>query len=205
MDNNLSYEINVKKIMEILNEDTDSGVPRLDRIRLNNINLFTNINFPSEATEEVAEKLINWNNELFLKKAKTIYSAQEEIKNYCALIDLLISSIANLDIVMPSVKAFNYKNLSKVLSCVSQSSKIINRMNNLKLLCAIYQRKSTKQATKNHLYEYIIRELYAQKSFFIILNKNLEDFENENLALGLLLYDIPGNEETKPYCLNFLS
>lgn len=194
MDNNF---LSKETIQNILSEKTNSGVPRLDRIRDNNPTLFEELGNPDKPTESVAEDLIEWSIFLENKLNNNFNCFLCELNNYSKLIDLLINSLDNLDLVIPCVIAFSYPNLSITLKQVSVNSKLRNRINNLKYICMHYQRTDLNIETKKWLYEKIIDEVFSQKYFLYKFNKNIEDFKGEYLPLGLLLYDIPSEDDER--------
>ena len=197
MDNNLSI-ITPQRVLKILQEPTDSGIPRFARITENAPALCIALNSPTTVDSELAMRLITWNDET---KNSAISKAISEIENYEKLIDLLISSIDKLDIVLPSVKAFTYKALSNAWDGISLKSKLINRINNLKFLCALYSKKNNAQ-TQKFLFEKILGEIYNQKAYLSIFKENMKDFIADNkFLLGMLLYDIPGDNSDE---LNFI-
>lgn len=198
MDNNLSNKISAERVLKILKEPTDSGIPRINRIKVSAATLYSDLDFPRELDLTLAKRLIIWNDELDKSK---VPDAIEEIKNYEQLVDLLISSIDKLDIVLPCVKAFNYKALSAVWDNVTSKSKLINRINNLKFLSALYSKKNNAQ-TQKFLFEKILGEIYNQKAYLSIFKENMKDFIADNkFLLGMLLYDIPGDNSDE---LNFI-
>lgn len=205
MDNNLplnSQLISTERVVEILKEDTNSGVPRLDRIKVNNPDLYNALGCPERVTKKLATELIEWSHNLYSKKPKVVEKAALEIKSYSDIIDHMMSSVEELEAVISEVSKFTYKGLNMILPEIGINSKLTSRINNLKLLAVLYNRPNINEATKKFLGETLISEIYFQKSNIIILEKNMGDFQKENFALGLLLYNIPANPE---YELNFLS
>lgn len=194
MDNNF---LSKETIQAILSEKTNSSVPRLDRIRENNPTLFKGLGNPDKVTESVAEDLIEWSIFLQEKLNDNFTCLVSELSNYSKLLDLLISSLDNLDLVIPCVKAFSYPNLATALKEISYNSKLRNRINNLKYICMHYQRTDLNPETKKWLEEKIIDEVFSQKSFLFKFNRNMKDFTDEYLPLGLLLYDIPGEDDDR--------
>ena len=195
MDNNLSITIDVKKVSEILKEKTHSGVPRLDRIKENNPELFEKLGAPDKVTEKLSEDLIDWSNELNVTISSDIENAKIELNVYIKLIELLTTSIDDVEATAVLLKNFTYKGICAVMSRISVNSKIISRINNLKFLCMQYTRKNLSAQTKKYYYEMILGEVFYQKSYLIIFNKNIEDFRDSNFPLGMLLYDIPGGDD----------
>ena len=197
MGNNLSITIDVKKVSEILKEKTHSGVPRLDRIKENNPELFEKLGAPDKVTEKLSEDLIDWSNELNVAYSADIDKAKAELNAYIKLIELLTTSIDDVEVTATIIKGFTYKGLFQVLAHVSVNSKIISRINNLKFLCMQYTRKNLSPKIKKYYYEMILGEIFYQKSYLIIFNKNIEDFRDSNFPLGMLLYDIPGGDDNR--------
>lgn len=201
MDNNLS-KITVERVVEILKEDTNSGVPRLDRIKINNPDLYNYLGCPERVTKKLASDLIEWSHNLYSKKTEMIEKAALEIKSYSNIIDHMMSSAEDLSSVISEVSNFTYKGLNTILLDIGLNSKLTSRINNLKLLAVLYSKSSINETTKKFLGETLISEIYFQKSNILILERNMRDFTEENFALGLLLYNIPANPE---YELDFLA
>lgn len=201
MDNNLSV-ITPEVVVEILNEDTNSGVSRLDRIKINNPDLYNELGCPAKITTKLAEKLIKWSHNVYKQNPELVENTACEIKTYSKIIEHMILSVDEIDLVIGEVINYKYKNLAKLLPEIGINSKLTTKINNLKFLGTLYKRKNISATAKKFLYERLISEVFFQKSNIIIFEKNMARFENENFALGLLLYNIPANAE---YELNFLS
>ena len=185
MDNNLS-KITIERVVEILKEDTNSGIPRLDRIKVNNPDLYNRLGCPEKVTKKLAIQLIEWSHEIYSKKPKIIEKSALEIKTYSEIIDKLVSSINDLNAVVSEVNKFRYKSLNNILPDIGLNSKLTSRINNLKLLVVLYSKPNINENTKKFLEETLIAECYFQKSNIIIFEKNIADFENEAFPLGLL-------------------
>lgn len=201
MDKNLS-KVTTANVVTILRENTNSGIPRLDRIKTSNPELY--LRLEGKQIKEIAEELIAWNDEITKNYGITkIISARDEVKKYVSLIDLIANNPERIEIIIPSIKEFKYKNFAKLVSILfdSADSKLIKRINNLIFLCLSYTKNSNNK-NKKHLLEYILQEVYYQKAFFLIFSKNIKTFGEEYLPLALLLYDISGEEEKQ---INILS
>lgn len=194
--------ITPERIMEILKEKTNSGIPRLARIKTNNSALFENIGSPKNITKSLASELIEWNEYIYDSMPDVITGSISEIENYSELLDLSFLSLDKLDNIIPMFKAFTYKDLSSLLREISTNSKLTTRINNLKFLCAYSERKNINDYTKNYLREQLISELAYQKAYLHIFKNNMKEFMDNSFPLGLLLYDIPASSE---YELNFLN
>ena len=106
MDNNLSITIDAKKVVEILKERTHSGIPRLDRIKENNPELFEKLGAPDKVTEKLSEDLIDWSNELNVTISSDIENAKIELNVYIKLIELLTTSIDDVEATAVLLKNF---------------------------------------------------------------------------------------------------
>lgn len=195
MDKNLS--INKEIISKILKEETNSKIPRMDRIRDNNPDLFKETS--GKPDKKTAGILLDWNNEIVKYNPDIVDKARAEIRNYSGIIDLAINSSAeNINLLFPSIKELKYKSFSKLLTFITKesNSKLLQRMNNLKLLVVMYE-KERSEKNKKALFEYILSEIFQQKAFLIIFEKNIKDFGYEYFPLALILYDVPAETEQK--------
>lgn len=193
MDNNLSKMTN-EKIVAILNERTNSGIPRLERIKKSNPDLY--LRLEGKQNKEIADELLKWNSEIVEKfEVTNIIKAKDEIKKYSSIIDSMISAPPEkMENYFSNIKDFRYKYLGKLLFNIfnTYDSKILKRINNIKFLCASYKNDDK---NRKYLYEYILRETYYQKAYLIIFSSNIMNFETRYFPLALLLYDISGEEE----------
>lgn len=189
--------IDAQKVLEILKEETHSGVPRINRIKENNPELFERLGKPEKLNKKVAEDLIEWSKEVYEGNKTIVENTQTELKEYFKFIDLLTNTINDLDVILTRLKPFTYKGLSKLLVSISFNSKLVTRINNFNFLCSQYQRKKITNQVRKKYYEYLLAEVFYQKAYLVIFDQNMVNFTDELFPLGMLLYDIPASDDNR--------
>lgn len=196
--------ITKEKIVSIMKEATNSGVSRVERIRINNSSLYDRINKLLSDSEK-AEELLKWNEEIVeYFSLHDVLTAKDEIKKFNNTIDSMIADPSNMKDRFQSIKEFRYKYFGKLISLCynSNASKIIRRINNLKFYIALYNKSDDYR--KKYVLEAILNEVHSLKAFFIIYNSNIKCFGNEYFPLANLLYDISAKPDEKIHVIEEL-
>lgn len=198
----VTKSVDLELVKKILNDPTFSGKSRFERIIRNNSTLseqLSNLD-PYLDQDKIAKALLDWNDKVTREIGiNGIAPARDDIKKYIMIIDDYASDLDSITDKLDNLKKFNYKHFCKVVKLVSDNSdsKIIRRINNIKLVFEYYKRvaSTSNETFKRKMEELLIKEVTYQKGYIWSLLKNFEIFPDEYFMLGLLLFDIPGSKE----------
>lgn len=200
--NDEKKKVDAEFIKSILSDPTFSKKKRITRITSNNKKIKEML-AGTTSKQNQANVLLAWNDEATKSVGlPTIKEARKELEKYCDILNGYYLNLTSVTDRLDLVAKFNYKSFSNVAKVITDTelSKIIQRINNLKLLCEYYkkfQRCSKNPVAISNLEELIILEVAYQRGYLLILKNNLDKFSDESFLLGLLLFDIPKDSNSE--------